>query len=321
MKIAPTKLGESKSKAVSALKRIENRYELNLRQRYVEVIEDYFQKGHLEEEKPAKGVPIYFIPHRAVVKPTSTTTKVRIVFNASCPTSTGISLNDVLMVGPTIQPELVEILIRFRKHAVAFSCDVEKMYRQILVHPSDRDLQRIVWRSDVCASIEEYRLNTLIFGAAPASYIATKCLQVLGSSVAVEFPEASRVICQDFVMDDLLTGAKNVKNAIELQRTIHDTLASAQFPLRKYMSNSSEFLAHLDSSLIEKTTTFDFGHKSVVLLLGLFWQPSNDSMAIKLQLRKDTSVFNSLTKRMLLSDIFGFVIFNRFRLQRFRFSS
>lgn len=94
----------------------------------------------------------------------------------------------------------------------------------------------------------------------------------------------------NFVMDDLLTGAKTVKSAIELQQTIHDTLASAQFPLRKYMSNSSEFLAQLDSSLVEKTTTFDFGHKNVISLLGLFWQPSHDSMAVKLQLREDKSV-------------------------------
>lgn len=62
------------------------------------------------------------------------------------------------------------------------------MYRQILMHPSDRDLQRIVWRSNVCAPIGEYKLNTLTFGTAPASYIATKCLHVLGHSVAVEKP-------------------------------------------------------------------------------------------------------------------------------------
>lgn len=185
-------------------------------------------------------------------------------------TSSGISLNEALKVGPTIQPELVEILIRFRKHSVAFSCDVAKMYRQILVHPSDRDLQRIVWRADIQVPIEEYRLNTLTFGTAPASYIATKCVEVLSQSIVAKYPEDSRAIRQDFVMDDLLTGAKTVESAIELQPIVHTTLAGAHFPLRKYMSNSSEFLTQLDSSLIEKTTTFDFGQKNAISLLGLF---------------------------------------------------
>ena len=56
----------------------------------------------------------YFIPHHCVFKLNSTSTKLRVVFDASCPSSSQKSLNDIIMVGPTIQDELYKILLRFR---------------------------------------------------------------------------------------------------------------------------------------------------------------------------------------------------------------
>ena len=50
----------------------------------------------------------------AVHKATCTTTKVRAVFDASAKSSTGISLNDTLLVGPTIHPLLIDVLLLFR---------------------------------------------------------------------------------------------------------------------------------------------------------------------------------------------------------------
>ena len=45
----------------------------------------------------------YYMSHHVVFKESSDTTKIRIIFDASAKTNTGISLNDALMVGPTIQ--------------------------------------------------------------------------------------------------------------------------------------------------------------------------------------------------------------------------
>ncbi|KYM97734.1 hypothetical protein ALC62_11575 [Cyphomyrmex costatus] len=77
---------------------------------------------------------ISLLPHHAVLKPDSDTTKLRVVFDASAKTSSGLSLNDVQMVGPTIQQDLFNILTRFRQHVHAVSADVTKMYRQIKVN-------------------------------------------------------------------------------------------------------------------------------------------------------------------------------------------
>lgn len=88
--------------------------------------------------------PSYYMPHHAVVKPSSTTTKVRVVFVALAKTDTGISSNQI--VCPVLQHDLFTILIRFRTFRFVLTADVAKMYRQVRVHESQASLQRILWR-------------------------------------------------------------------------------------------------------------------------------------------------------------------------------
>ena len=72
----------------------------------------------------------YYMPHHAVLQPSSTTTKLRVVFNTSCKSS-NTSLNDHLLVEPIVQNDLYSILLNFRKHRIGFAADIEEMYRQV----------------------------------------------------------------------------------------------------------------------------------------------------------------------------------------------
>ena len=85
-----------------------------------------------------------FLPHHCVHKEDSTTTKLRVVFDGSAKSSTGVSLNGSLMVGPTVQEDLFSILIRFRFHKVGLSADIAKMYRQIALESVAKDFHRIL---------------------------------------------------------------------------------------------------------------------------------------------------------------------------------
>lgn len=67
----------------------------------------------------------------------------RVVFNASFVDDSGTSLNSHFLEGPSIQPNLMVNLIRFRSYWIAFVADIFHMYRCILVHPSNRGFQRI----------------------------------------------------------------------------------------------------------------------------------------------------------------------------------
>lgn len=91
----------------------------------------------------------------------STTIKLRVVFDASSRSSSQISLNEILMVGPTIQEELYSTLLRFRFHKFAVTADIEKMYRQVLVGEADRNFQLILYRTTPTEPLRTYRLNTV----------------------------------------------------------------------------------------------------------------------------------------------------------------
>ena len=89
----------------------------------------------------------YYLPHHAVFKHSSSTTKLRVVFDRSAKTTNGLSLNDILLVGPNVQQDRFSILLRFRVHNYVLIADIEKVYRQILVSDDDCHYQRILWRN------------------------------------------------------------------------------------------------------------------------------------------------------------------------------
>lgn len=85
----------------------------------------------------------YYLPHHCVFRNENSTTKIHVVFDASATTDNGVSLNDIQMVGPTLQDDLFTILVRFRAHIYVIA-DIEKMFRQILVNPKQCSSKNIV---------------------------------------------------------------------------------------------------------------------------------------------------------------------------------
>ena len=85
----------------------------------------------------------FYLPHHCVIKDASSTTKLRVPFNASAKSASGVSLNDRLIVGAQLQKDLFGILIRFRCHQVALSAYIAKMYRQVQLDDGDKDFHRV----------------------------------------------------------------------------------------------------------------------------------------------------------------------------------
>lgn len=84
----------------------------------------------------------YYTPHHAVRNENSTMMKLRAMFDASCKTFTGVSFNDVLLKGSSIQDDLLYILTRFCTYNCVLPADIAKMYRQFLVIDNHRDFQQ-----------------------------------------------------------------------------------------------------------------------------------------------------------------------------------
>ena len=70
---------------------------------------------------------MHYLPHRAVIKEQRETTKIRVVFDASCGIN-GPSLNECLYSGPNMLGKIFDILLRFRLNRIAFTADIKQAF-------------------------------------------------------------------------------------------------------------------------------------------------------------------------------------------------
>ncbi|XP_071057316.1 uncharacterized protein [Onthophagus taurus] len=294
-------LGESRHYAEKRFRALENKLQKNetLRGMYSDFIHEYEKLGHMERCLEKGDVELaYYLPHHGVLKEDSTTTKLRVVFDASAKTSSGQSFNDIQMVGPVIQDELFSVLLRFRQHTVVFTADVEKMYRQIEVEPQQRNLQRILWRAGPDHELVAYTLKTVTYGTASAPFLAIRCLKELSEECKAAAPELSEIIARDFYVDDLLSGCETDEKGLFLCRRISKILMSGCFPLRKWRSNSKDLLEALEADKSEQErTNLVLGGDECKSTLGLMWSSFEDVLLYKIECESK----NTVTKRLMLS--------------------
>ena len=148
----------------------------------------------MQYELDAPPGRVFYLPMHAVKKESSTTTKIRAVFNASAKSSSNVSLNDVLVVGPTVHSLLIDVLLPcFRLHRIALTADVSKMYRAIRLVESDRDLHRFVWRNHPDKPLRDYRMTRATFGVSASCFAANMAVKQC-HRLCSGFPE-SRSCC------------------------------------------------------------------------------------------------------------------------------
>lgn len=214
------RLGDSYSAALKRFYSLERKLERNptLRQNYISFMEEYIALGHLQKVDSLNDRQnAFYLPHHAVIREESVTTKLRVVFDASTKSDSNVSLNDTLMIGPMLQEDLFSNIFRFRHHKYALTADVCKMYRQVRVAEEQTRYQRILWRTNPSEGIATYELKTVTYRTASASFLAVRCLQQLAREAQDRFPVASEIILKDFYMDALLTGAGSIEEAIKLR--------------------------------------------------------------------------------------------------------
>ncbi|GFW00280.1 reverse transcriptase domain-containing protein [Trichonephila clavipes] len=170
----------------------------------------------------------YYLPHHGVFRPDKTTTKLRVVFTGSASTTSGLSLNDLLLKGE-VKEDIFEIITRFHN-------------RQILIDPAQHDLLRIMWKTGAYEELVIYRLKTVTYGTASVPFLAVRTLKQLAMDEASKFPLASKAALQDVCMDDIVSGAQNLDTARQLQCQLQNMLETCGMKLHKWNSNSKELL-------------------------------------------------------------------------------
>ncbi|XP_062537944.1 uncharacterized protein LOC134206266 [Armigeres subalbatus] len=267
---------------------------------------EYEELGHcreIQEEKDDPNQQYYYLPHHAILRPSSSTTKCRVVFDASAkPTEASLSLNDVLQVGATIQKELYDIMLKFCTHRIAFTADVPKMYRQINMHPQDTPFLRVFWREQPYDKIRVLELTTVTYGTAAAPFQATRCLKQLAEDESFDFPVGARIVKEDFYVDDVLSGADSLAAAIEAADQLRGIMKKGGFSLHKWCSNSKPFLEHIPKDQQEQLNGLEeSGPNSAIKVLGLLWDPRDDIFRIAKPVQRD--IQHRATKRIIYSEV------------------
>jgi hypothetical protein len=264
--------------------------------RYCEFIKEYVDCGHAESVcgKPAKA---FYIPHHCVTRKASTSTKLRVVFDANARMSPSTSLNELLLNRRIPQDLLTHILKRFRTFKVGFVCDITKMFWGIDMNCEDCDLQCILWehlsKTEKRISL---RLLTLTYGTTSAPYLATKSLELVGN--AADHDEVKTSNNKSFYMDDYVLGADDTSSAAWLTNNVYEHLKAACFRLRKWASKDARALAVIPQSEHAVSDEIMLAPQGVGTL-GMGWKLKSDPLRKATWIGEDME----LSKRSLLGEV------------------
>ncbi|CAH2218476.1 jg24628 [Pararge aegeria aegeria] len=304
-------LGNSRTAAERRLLLTERRLARtpSLSQAYAAFMREYEALDHMElyvGAAPSK----YIIPHHNILRPGSSSTPLRVVFDGSCrSTDNNISLNDILLTGPNLYRDISAIILNFRLFNYCLVCDVCKMYRAIRLKESDRGYQHILYRSSPTEAIKLYELKTVTYGLSCSPFLAIRTLIQLAQDEEERFPLAAQVIREGVYMDDILYSCNTYVEACTMQDQLIGIFESGQFLLKKWTSNNVELLERVPTDHRECPVTFiKDGNECTVKVLGLTWVPLSDNFVFSIS--KTDPVLTKRSVLKLLASIYdpvGFI--------------
>lgn len=293
-------LGDSRSSAYNRFMSLERKMTSNtqFRLKYKEFMNEYINMGHMSPSQFDFSSEHYVIPHHGVFKKGSD--KIRVVFDGSCKTTSGVSLNQCLYSGEPLHNDVSHIILNFRTHKYVFTADIKMMFRCTWIHPDDRKYQLIFWRDKPTDRVQLYELNTNTYGLTSSPFISIRTLHHLANCNEAIYPHASQVLLHDIFVDDILTGGHSLQQTKQLQYDLITLLKAAGYELRKWSSNTPQLLEGFPSDHCETPHQFDTqDDQSFIKVLGIQWDPNSDSFSYKTIMPSDKAI----TKRTILSTI------------------
>ncbi|XP_060573569.1 uncharacterized protein LOC132731405 [Ruditapes philippinarum] len=204
----------------------------------------------------------HFIPHHVVITPQNSTTKLRIVYDASAKISPELkSLNECLFRGPVSLQGLCGLLMRFRLHRVAMVADIEKAFLQVGLQEPERDVTRFFWIKDTKRpspfpnNNEIYRFCRKPFGIISSPFLLSSTIEAHLNTYCTEHMK------RDIYVDTIITGASSDEQAIDLYKEAKRMFKDASMNLREWSSSSEKvnsLIPEVDRST--ETETKVLGH-------------------------------------------------------------
>ncbi|XP_066917852.1 uncharacterized protein [Clytia hemisphaerica] len=214
-----------------------------------------------------------FIPWRAVWKENSVSTPCRVVFDASMPTKSGFSLNDIIAKGRNNMNKLLNIFLRWRGYRFGFHTDVQKMYNSVKLDKSHWVLQRYLWNEtlDSTKPPEQKVIKTLIYGVKSSGNQAERCLRETAKQFQNDHPDIYRIVSEDVYVDDCLSGDQTLPKVINTADRLETVVNNGGFTLKGFTFSCQDPIKKLSKD----------SHS--VSVAGLKWYPKEDTLSIDVQ--------------------------------------
>nr|CAD2209307.1 unnamed protein product [Meloidogyne enterolobii] len=234
---------------------------------------------------------VHYLPHQPVFKSSSSFTKLRVVFDAG---SGKTPLNNELLRGAVLLPQLPGILIRTLMFNNLLIADIAKAFLQIQLRPEDRDVTRFLWVKDIkhqpdYTNLISYRFTRVLFGviSSPFLLIAT----ILHHLENIKSPLCEE-IKTNLYMDNIILGAKNTNEIKEKYRELIQIFNKAKMRVREFCCNSVE-----GNNMFEEDDKHPSIESKSLKFLGIKWEIEKDEYCQKLP----GGNYQNMTKRELLS--------------------
>ena len=227
----------------------------------------------------------FYIPHKAVIRETAETTKMRIVYDASArATPESPSLNECLYPGPPLQNKLWDILVRQRAYPIAVTADIQKAFLQIRIRECERDALRFHWRKSEHGKLEILRFTRALFGLAPSPFLLGGVIEAHLDAWEEREPEIVAELRRSLYVDDLLTGGQTTSHAQQRKEKAVQIFSDATIQLHKWHSNVKQL--EEDTYLIVASEEQSFAKQQLNVkpteskMLGLKWDKEQDTLAV-----------------------------------------
>ena len=318
----PLNYANSKARLKSQLRKLKQTPEI-LKQ-YDGIITEQLEANVISEVSTLEQAnKVSYLPHQAVCRESAETTKVRVVYDASCKDGkTSTSLNDCLHKGPALTPLIFDILHRFRANSVAIVGDIEKAFLNIEMHPEDRDCLRFLWVKDVNDSEPEiitYRFNRVVFGVSSSPFLLNAVIQHHLHQYSDRDPEFVRTMIEGFFVDDLVTSCKSTTTAFDLYEKARNRMRDGGFRLRKWKTNDKALgeeiakneMVRNEDALVDTLDSYSYAKETLGIskdlgkktkVLGVPWDSDVDMLEIDIG-KTVSTLATVVTKRGILSTL------------------
>ena len=161
---------------------------------------------------------VFYLPMHAMRKETSSTRKVRVVFDISAKTASGTSLNDHLLIGSTVHSSIIDVPLHFRHYWVALTTDISWMYRAVLLPEHQRDLHQFLWREDPQQPLKNYRMTRLTFGVSASPFTEIMAMRQNALDYQKKYPLVAQAVMDNFYIDNGLDGEDSGLELMKINR-------------------------------------------------------------------------------------------------------